>query len=149
MHAVVRGGARVAGGPVHPTDERPGHAAPGRPGRAPDRPGLRHPRRHLPRGRHQLCGERRAQAAVEYDAHRRAIGQARQAAGEIGVVRQHRAGAHYDRIVPRPQGVALSARRFTRDPFGLAGAGGNAAIQGTGNLQRHQRTLKKLRVVVL
>ena len=99
-----------------------------------------HPGRRL-RGRgDQRRGERRAQMAVGDDPHHRAGAVAGQAAGQLRIVRQHRADADHHRVMPAAQRMGRTARGLAGDPAALARPRGDPAIQRGGELQRHQRT---------
>ena len=68
------------------------------------------------------------QEAVEDDAHRLSDC-AHVADGEVGIIGQRCARADHDGIVTQAQGVNLAAGLWPRDPAGLAGAGGGAAVE--------------------
>src|SRR6516164_1262514 len=78
--------------------------------------------------------------AVDDNAHRRAMAEARQAAGQLGIVHNNGAGADHDRVVTGAQGVRALARRRPGDPLTLAGRGSDAAIERSCEFERNKRT---------
>ena len=55
--------------------------------------------------------------------------------GEPGVVDQDRLGAHQDGVYPAAQGVVVRERFRAGDPLAGAVAGGDAAVEGLGDMQ--------------
>ena len=78
----------------------------------------------------------RRSLAVEHDADRRALVEARQAAGQLRIVGQHRADADQDRVVRGAQQLAVGARGLAGDPAALAARGRDAPVQRGRELQR-------------
>ena len=62
------------------------------------------------------------------------LGKLRRAHGELRIVGQHGAGAHHDRIRPRPQAMGVGARLRGRDPAGGAVMRGRLAVERGGHL---------------
>ncbi len=77
---------------------------------------------------------------VHHHPHRLAGRVTGNAASHVRVVAQHGADTHQHRIVLTAHGVRRLAGRSRGDPLAFAGMCGDAAIQGAGQLQRHQRT---------
>ena len=82
---------------------------------------------------------RDAQAAVDDDPHRRAMGEPGQPAGQLRIVGKNGAGADHDRVVAGAQGVRPVARRRAGDPLALAAGKRDAAVERGGKLERHER----------
>ena len=89
--------------------------------------------------RSQTCTSRAVAASFEPGARRalesstirigeRAV-EARQPAGQLGIVGRRRAGADQDRIVRGAQALAVGTRGFAGDPLALARCSGDAAIE--------------------
>ena len=90
---------------------------------------------HLAGGGHHLGGEGGAQVGVADDPQ--GIAAAGDAAGELGVIGEHRVHPHQDGPEPVPLGVDVAAGFLPGDPLGGPGVGGHLSVQGHGVLQDH------------
>ena len=88
---------------------------------------------------HQTAGQGQAQPGIHHHAHRRALSQPWQPAGEVGVIRLYRAAAHHHRVMAQAQAVHSLARCLAGNPAALSVTGSDTPVQGGGQLQRHQR----------
>jgi hypothetical protein len=59
--------------------------------------------------------------------------------GQRGIVRQHGATAHQDRVDDCPKRVSVGARHLRGDPAGGPVGGGDPAVDGRGDLPSHER----------
>ena len=84
----------------------------------------------LPGARHHLGGEGGAQAGVTDDPD--GVPPPGQAAGEPGVVGDHRAHPHQNGPAPVAQGLDVGPGLLPRHPLGGPGVGGDLAVQSHG-----------------
>ncbi len=98
-----------------------------------------HPDRHLARGADDRGRQRNAKPGVENDPHRRAREHARQPAGQVRVVGEHRADADQNGVSLRAHLVHPLPRRLPGDADRLAAGEARLAVGGDGKLQQHLR----------
>ena len=79
------------------------------------------------------------QPRIQDDAQRRAVLQARQAAGQFGIVGQRCAYADQDCVMARAKQVAIGPGRLARDPLAFACGCGGFPVYALGNLQCDER----------
>jgi len=100
--------------------------------------------------RHFVGDNARIQGHTQVAVEHQAAGRDRldQAHGQLGVIGQHGIDPHQQGVVLGAQPVGFDAALFRGDPFGVAGAGGDAAVQGLGGLEGYQRAFVKHKVAI-
>jgi hypothetical protein len=98
-----------------------------------------HPGGRVMRARHQPRPQRGAQMRVGDDADHRGRAEARDAAGQVGVVGQHRADTDQHGVMLAAQGVRHAAGRLPGDPAAFPAMRGDPPVQRGRELEGHQR----------